>query len=77
MDSDREDQIHWSFPCQANDFEGVPESLKHLYRQQSTTLFRHLWTANNGTQILRKTLAEKFIGDFLDSQSSKYDAILI
>ena len=85
MDSDREYADHWNYPCEANEYDGIPENLLDIYKSQSAFLFQHIWnssdtTANMGAQILRKTFGEKFLGDFFDTEASikstKHDGMM-
>ena len=85
MDADREDPEHWPYPCTANRYEGVPRALLETYKTQSAILFQHIWNSSAGnsqlgSQILRKTFGEKFLGDFLNTEasikSSKHDGMM-
>ena len=85
MDENRSHPEHLKFPCEANDYGGVPQSLLETYKSQSATLFQHLWTSMNGSTqigstILRKTFAEKFLGEVLDAdvsvKSSRNDGMM-
>eukprot|EP01052_Picozoa_sp_SAG31_P041869 SAG31_NODE_6471_length_2004_cov_5.374278_1_plen_397_part_00 len=46
MDSDREYAEHWSFPCEANKYDGVPKHLVDIYKSQSAILFQHIWSSS-------------------------------
>lgn len=75
MDENRSHADHWRFPCEANRYADVPPQLLETYKSQSGTLFQQLWSAMNGatqigSTILRKTFAEKFLGDVLDMEVS-------
>ena len=39
MDENRSHPEHLRFPCEANDYGGVPKSLLETYKSQSATLF--------------------------------------
>ena len=84
IDTDRECTDFWHFPCEANDYIGVPQDLRKKYLSQSRLLFMHMWTSTSGTtqvgsSILRKTYGEKFLGDSIgvgnSVKSSQHDGM--
>ena len=85
MDADRSDPDHWKYPCEANNYSLVPSALLETYKSQSSNLFQHIWTTMSGSTqvgstILRKTFAEKFLGDVLNDdvsvKSTKNDGMM-
>ena len=75
MDIDRESTDFWDFPCEANDYLGVPKPLRKRYISQSRLLFMHMWSSSTGSTqvgstILRKTYGRKFLGDAIGEGDS-------
>ena len=75
MDLDREHTDFWNFPCEANDYMGVPQSLRKRYISQSRLLFMHMWSSSSGSTqvgstIMRKTYGRKFLGDAIGEGDS-------
>lgn len=73
--ANREQTKHWDFPCEQNNYRGLPTDLTAIYMSQSKTLFQHLWAATSGntqvgSTIIRKTYGEKFLGDNINAGES-------